>query len=181
MRNKVSSPYTPYKDITLYANWTAASTGGDSNVNDNTGSNAGSGNAGNNTGNNTGNNGSVAQITYTVSYNTNGGGDISSSVVNAGNAVTLPTPAKSGYTFAGWYIDSSLDTKIATSTYIPTADTTMYAKWTANVSNNGSADNNVPKTGVDNSSAMIFVILAILIACAVVIVFVRYRRISKDK
>ena len=49
-----------------------------------------------------------------------------------GAAVTLPTPSRTGYTFGGWYSNSSLTTKVgdAGASYTPTANVTLYAKWT---------------------------------------------------
>lgn len=71
-------------------------------------------------------------ITYTVTYNANGGSvSPSSNTVNAGSSVTFPTPSRSGYTFAGWYTVSSGGTflGIGGSTYTPTASITIYAQW----------------------------------------------------
>ena len=49
-------------------------------------------------------------------------------------SVTLPTPTKTGYTFGGWYSNSSLTTKVGNGgdKYIPSATGTLYAKWTIN-------------------------------------------------
>ena len=49
-------------------------------------------------------------------------------------SVTLPTPTKTGYTFAGWYSDSEFNTRLgdAGDAYTPSEDITLYAKWTAN-------------------------------------------------
>ena len=47
----------------------------------------------------------------------------------------LPTPTKEGYTFDGWYSDSSFSTKVgkANAMYYPSSgETTLYAKWTTN-------------------------------------------------
>ncbi|MDR1184182.1 MAG: S8 family serine peptidase [Coriobacteriales bacterium] len=44
---------------------------------------------------------------------------------------TLPTPARTGYTFAGWYTAATNGTKIAETTTI-TANVTFYAHWTPN-------------------------------------------------
>ena len=48
--------------------------------------------------------------------------------------VTLPTPTRTGYTFGGWYKESSCTNKIgdAGATYTPSSNITLYAKWTAN-------------------------------------------------
>ena len=42
------------------------------------------------------------------------------------------TPVKSGYTFGGWYKDSTLQTPWDFANDTVTTDTTLYAKWTAN-------------------------------------------------
>ena len=48
--------------------------------------------------------------------------------------ITLPTPTRSGYTFAGWYTSASGGTSIggAGASYTPTKSITVYAHWTAN-------------------------------------------------
>jgi uncharacterized repeat protein (TIGR02543 family) len=45
---------------------------------------------------------------------------------------TFPTPTRAGYTFAGWASDPTLKTSVTTAS-IPTANTTLYAKWEVNV------------------------------------------------
>ncbi len=49
-------------------------------------------------------------------------------------ALTLPTPTRTGYTFNGWYTAASGGTKVgaAGASYTPSANTTLYAQWTAN-------------------------------------------------
>ncbi len=42
----------------------------------------------------------------------------------------MPTPTKSGYTFAGWFAESAFTTSV-TGAQTLTADATIYAKWTA--------------------------------------------------
>ena len=76
-------------------------------------------------------------ITYTVTFETNGGDAISPRTVNQDHTITKPNPdPKKGegacFTFAGWYSDKSL-TKPFSFTQPIVADTTVYAKW-----NNGS-------------------------------------------
>ncbi len=80
--------------------------------------------------------------TYSLTYNTNGGNDITTITKTYNTAFTLsdlPTPTRDGYTFVGWYGDSSFTTKIEaddlfTNTTANTENTTatIYAKWTAN-------------------------------------------------
>ena len=46
---------------------------------------------------------------------------------------TLPTPTRTGYTFAGWYTAASGGTKVTNTTVVNTASNhTLYAHWTAN-------------------------------------------------
>jgi len=75
-------------------------------------------------------------VTYTVSYNINGGNGTTpaAQTVNAGGSVTLPNGSgfsRSGYTFGGWNINSSgTGTNYnAGSSYTPTGNITLYAKW----------------------------------------------------
>ncbi|NGZ77980.1 InlB B-repeat-containing protein [Saccharibacillus alkalitolerans] len=69
---------------------------------------------------------------YTVNFETTGGSPVQSVVVNANSPVTQPSPpTRTGYTFDGWYSDSALTTPYDFSAPI-TANTTLYAKWTAN-------------------------------------------------
>ena len=48
--------------------------------------------------------------------------------------ITLPTPTRTGYTFAGWYTASSGGTKVGNGgdSYIPKSNITLYARWTIN-------------------------------------------------
>ena len=66
----------------------------------------------------------------TVTLNANGGTVSPNTItVQQGQAVgTLPTPTKTGNTFAGWYQDQELTTP-ATSETIINNDTVFYAKW----------------------------------------------------
>ncbi len=87
--------------------------------------------------------------TYTVTFNTNSGTgspNISSVSGNYNTNVTLATAgtlSKTGYTFAGWNtaVDGSGTTYAAgLTTYNVTADVTLYAQWTYNVSYNGNGN-----------------------------------------
>ena len=70
--------------------------------------------------------GSISGTTYTFGA---GNGTLTANYKN--NSVNLPTPTKSGYTFDGWYTQSSGGTKVS-NTYTPTVNTTLYAHWNAN-------------------------------------------------
>jgi uncharacterized repeat protein (TIGR02543 family) len=67
-------------------------------------------------------------LTYTYNGATGGAGTASSSYTTGGSAITLPTPSKTGYTFGGWYAESTFVTAIS-GTQTPAADATLYAKW----------------------------------------------------
>lgn len=67
--------------------------------------------------------------TYRVSYETSGGTSIAAAQVEEGDTVTTPQdPARDGYLFKGWYLDSS-HTESANFPYEVNEDTVFYAKW----------------------------------------------------
>lgn len=73
--------------------------------------------------------------TYTVTFNANGGSvdPDSKSVTYNSTYGTLPTPTRTGYTFAGWYTSSSNGTQITSSSRVSiTSNQTLYAHWTIN-------------------------------------------------
>ncbi len=77
-----------------------------------------------------------APIVYTVTYNyeSGTGGPASANFTVGGSALTLPTPTRAGFTFAGWYTAASSGTLVGVggASYSPTASLTLYAQWTAN-------------------------------------------------
>ncbi len=73
-----------------------------------------------------------AMITRTVTFNSNGGSNVSTITVNSGGTITLPSnPTKTGYTFEGWYTESGLSNKFSTTNVINN-NITLYAKWKSN-------------------------------------------------
>ena len=71
---------------------------------------------------------------YTVQFESNGGSSVNDRIgVKYASTITAPTaPTRAGYTFAGWYQESSLDTIWDFTTGQVVADTMLYANWTAN-------------------------------------------------
>lgn len=71
---------------------------------------------------------------YDVTYNTNGGSDVSPQVKKKGTALTLRStvPTKNGYTFKGWGLseDTTTVSYAAGASYTKDADIVLYAVWT---------------------------------------------------
>jgi len=69
---------------------------------------------------------------YTITFNASGGSVTPASAITDGNGklASLPTPTRSNYSFNGWFTASSGGTQITTS-YVFTANTTIYAQWTS--------------------------------------------------
>ncbi|MFD2330820.1 InlB B-repeat-containing protein [Cohnella sp. GCM10020058] len=89
---------------------------------------------------------------YTVSFDSNEGSAVDSQPVNHNGTATKPVdPTRSGYTFGGWFGDSGLTTQFNFAAPI-TADTTLYAKWTA-INTDGSSGNggNPPVTSLNQT------------------------------
>ena len=72
---------------------------------------------------------SLLPITYTVTFDSNGGSAVIAQSIEAGQTGTKPAdPTKANYAFAGWYSDSGLTQAFDFNTPIST-DITLYAKW----------------------------------------------------
>ena len=66
---------------------------------------------------------------YTISFDTNEGTSVADIEQYYGTDVTRPAdPAKTGYSFGGWFSDSALRTPYVFTT-MPAEDITVYAKW----------------------------------------------------
>ena len=67
--------------------------------------------------------------TYTVTFNSKGGSDVTSASVAEGNKVTKPTnPTRDGYTFLGWSTEETSSTYYDFDTAV-TSSFTLYAQW----------------------------------------------------
>ena len=71
--------------------------------------------------------------TYKVTFDTNGGSEVSGQTVEWNKLAAKPEtePVKEGFTFAGWYADKDCKTEYDFKTAVK-ADVTIYAKWTIN-------------------------------------------------
>lgn len=72
--------------------------------------------------------------THTVYFNATGGTVSTASIAVAEGSTlgTLPTPTRTGYTFAGWYTSQAGGTQITAATVMGDDDIWAYALWTAN-------------------------------------------------
>ncbi len=68
---------------------------------------------------------------YTITFNTDGGSAVAPIELDYGAAIgTVTEPTKTGYTFAGWYVDNN---NVDLTTYtVPANDVTVTARWTVN-------------------------------------------------
>lgn len=72
------------------------------------------------------------ETVYTITYKLNGGKNNSSNPSTyyiSSDTITLKSPTQDGYTFAGWYSDSSYTNKVTTIESGSTGNVTLYAKW----------------------------------------------------
>lgn len=80
----------------------------------------------------------ITEPRFTVSFDSNGGNAVSSqTVIYQSTYGTLPTPTRTGYTFAGWYTSESNNngtgTKIESTTVVSQkSNHTLYARWNVN-------------------------------------------------
>jgi|GEM_PF-2528335 len=95
--------------------------------------------------------------THTITFNANGGSATPSSMQTGtdGKLSSLPTPMRSGsYSFDGWFTAASGGTQITTS-YVFTADTTIYAQWTYTGSTGGGGGGSTPMQTVPAASGAV--------------------------
>lgn len=75
------------------------------------------------------------KVTYTITYNLDGGRNSTSnpsSYTITSNTITFAEPTKNGYTFDGWYTDSKYTTPITEITSGSYGDVEIFAKWVIN-------------------------------------------------
>ena len=83
-----------------------------------------------------------------ITFESNGGSSIPMQTVKVGNKVTEPSaPVKEGYTFAGWYKESSLLNRYSFDQPV-SQHMTLYAKWTSGSA--GGSSNDSPDNGGDD-------------------------------
>jgi uncharacterized protein (TIGR02145 family)/uncharacterized repeat protein (TIGR02543 family) len=72
-----------------------------------------------------------AAVSYTVTFNPNGGLVNPTSRVTTGDGTlaALPTPARENYAFTGWFTSATVGSTVVTTDYVFTGNTTIYARW----------------------------------------------------
>ncbi len=106
-------------------------------------------------------------VTYTLTYDSNGGSTCSSKVANENEAWgTLCVPSYEGYTFRGWFTSKTNGTEVKSSTKA-VGDITVYARWTENSTGTNA------NTGIFTPIAAIVILLV-----ASVIAFITIKRKS---
>ncbi|MFJ5792569.1 InlB B-repeat-containing protein, partial [Lysinibacillus sp. NPDC093197] len=92
-------------------------------------------------------------VTYTVSFEVNGGSQVPSQSVAHGQKASEPTPTKAGYIFGGWYTSSTLEKLFDFNSSSITRSVTIYSKWIKVVSpptNNDSNESSTPSTNTEH-------------------------------
>lgn len=115
----------------------------------------------------------MAPITYTLTFETNGGGSIAPLTAEDGSIVDLSeyTPKKDGFNFTGWYSDQNLTEKITSVTL--DSNKTVYAGWEEEETTVISEDITSPNTG-DSNTILIWV--ALLFVSGGILSTVTYRK-----
>ncbi len=97
----------------------------------------------------------TSETVYTITYYLNGGTNSTlnpSSYTASSGTITLYSPTRSGYTFGGWYTESSFSNKISTISASAKKNYTLYAKWTANSSSSSSSSSSSGSSSSSSSS-----------------------------
>ncbi len=73
----------------------------------------------------------MRELTYSVTFDAQGGTDTSTVTVASGNKVPQPDePTRNGHVFEGWFLDAEGTQSWDFNTDMVEADLTLYAKWT---------------------------------------------------
>lgn len=96
---------------------------------------------------------------HTVTFVSNGGSAVYPSLVYDGTTLVIPVPTRSGYNFAGWYINEELTLLFATNTPV-TEDMTLYAKW---IPSGGGGIVTPPPAGTSSSTTYIIIAVVLII------------------
>ncbi|MCL2417117.1 MAG: InlB B-repeat-containing protein [Bacteroidales bacterium] len=97
-------------------------------------------------------------ITHTVTFNSQGGSNVTDQTVDHGGTLERPTdPTRTGFTFEGWYTDTTYTTAWFFATSVVTSDTTLFARWeviTHTITFNSQGGSNVTNQTVDHGETV---------------------------
>ncbi|MCL2019137.1 MAG: InlB B-repeat-containing protein [Oscillospiraceae bacterium] len=101
---------------------------------------------------------------HTITFNPNGGTVTPTWTVTAtsGKPESLPTPTRSGYSFAGWFTAATGGTEVTTDTII-SADTVLFAQWSLFVRANSSVDSraaDIAEAAARDNGSVVTVVMA---------------------
>lgn len=101
----------------------------------------------------------VGTIIYVVSFVSNGGSSITSLNIPDGEIAIAPSaPIKTGYTFAGWYLDANFNTVFSFPSTVINENIILYAKWVAV----GGGDPIIEDTASFNSIYIVYGLIAVV-------------------
>ena len=67
---------------------------------------------------------------YIISFNTDGGSEVDSIILNAGDSIVLPdAPVKEGYVFLGWFSDRACTREVNVNLFKARSNMTIFAGW----------------------------------------------------
>lgn len=121
--------------------------------------------------------------TITITYDAQSGSVTPTSQTYTGTSLSWPTPTRTGYTFDGWFSNSSGGNRVDTSSsFTPTASATYFAHWTPIISNSqqqntqgASTQPELARTGVNLESQGILVLDLLLLAGGMALTGINFR------
>jgi uncharacterized repeat protein (TIGR02543 family) len=111
----------------------------------------------------------VGSSTYTATYDSQSGSAVASTTgISSGTTITEPTaPTRTGYTFGGWYKESTCTNQWNFVSDTVTGNITLYAKWTAvsttytvTYDGNGNTGGTVPTDSTSYTTGQAVTVLA---------------------
>ena len=98
-------------------------------------------------------------VTFTVAFDTGGGSAVESQTVANADLATRPDdPTRNGYTFENWYQDDKYTTVFDFESVPITANWTLYANWTVNVTPDDEPVGPLSPSGSEETGAIRYVI-----------------------
>jgi uncharacterized repeat protein (TIGR02543 family)/LPXTG-motif cell wall-anchored protein len=114
-----------------------------------------------------------------VDFDTLGGDDLSGLTISLDQALELPVPTRSGFTFVGWFTDPEGGLEVGSGDYLRSREgITLYARWSDNPSSSTGGEE-LAETGSNQAKTVILAILAISASIGIII-FRRRARLAES-